>query len=231
MKIRQLILSAAAMMVLGTGCIVEVSDRNAYETCTSGQICGSGTICQAATFTTQGGPANQCTVSCGAGSICPGINGQCVVNTSGIGQCFRTCTSTFECGSGSECRVPVGTAIQVCLPIAGTAVTPTPPAVYTGCSPAGAVCASNTTCLPTSYVRAGGVQGNTCTIACPSGDARMCPGYSQDPTRTECVAPNGNLAQAQCMRLCPNGESDCAPYLTHCAAVPMAAGTLAACVP
>jgi hypothetical protein len=241
MKIRQLILSTAAMMILGTGCVVEVSDRSAYESCSAGQACGGGTICQAAAISTNGGAANFCTVSCGAGGfVCPAFGSgsayapTCINSSTGIAQCYDTCASDFDCGVGTACRPVVGVPNQVCLPIGGAPINnPVPPAVYTGCAPAGATCASGTTCLPTSYIRSGGVQGNTCTIACPSGDARMCPGYTQDPTRTECVAPNGNVALAQCMRLCnpANGDADCTPYLTHCAAVPMVSGTLFACVP
>ncbi len=239
MKIRQLILSTAVMMSLGVGCIVEVSDTTAYESCTIGQSCGGGTLCQSAAITTNGGSANFCTVSCSTGFVCPAYGSgsaylpTCINSSTGIAQCYDTCASDLDCGTGTACRPVTGVPNRVCLPIGGVVTNPTPPAVYTGCAPAGAVCASSTTCLPTSYVRSGGTQGNTCTVACPSGDARMCPGYTQDPTRIECVAPMGNLAQAQCMRLCnpANGDQDCAAYLTHCAIVPMAAGTLYACVP
>lgn len=239
MKIRQLILSTAVMMSLATGCIVEVSDRSAYESCSAGQACGGGTTCTSATFTTTGGNANFCTAACNAATVCPAFGSgsaylpTCVINTAGVGQCYDTCASDLDCGLGVACRSVPGVTAQVCMPISTGTVTPTPPAIYTSCTPAGAVCQSGTTCRPASYTRPGAAQGNTCTIPCTSGNAAMCPGYAQDPTRIECVAPGGNIANAQCMRLCnpANGDADCAPFLTRCVAIPMAAGTLTACVP
>ena len=145
MKIRQLILSTAAMMILGTGCVVEVSDRSAYESCSAGQACGGGTICQAAAISTNGGAANFCTVSCGAGGfVCPAFGSgsayapTCINSSTGIAQCYDTCASDFDCGVGTACRPVVGVPNQVCLPIGGAPINnPVPPAVWGATAGAG----------------------------------------------------------------------------------------------
>jgi hypothetical protein len=242
MKIRELVLSMSVMMSIGAGCIVEVASRSAYEGCTAGQTCGGGTLCSTAGFTT-GGAGSFCTTTCSVSTVCPdfGTNSvylpTCVVNGStGLGQCYDTCASNLDCGVGTQCAVIPGTANQICVPIGtGTVTPPPPPAAYTSCTPAGGACGSGTTCAPAMFARSGAAQGNLCTISCTSGNAAMCPGYVPGAARqsVECVAPAGNPNLAQCMRLCnpANGNRDCAPYFTTCAAVAMAAGTINICVP
>lgn len=245
MEIRKLILSTVAMMALGAGCVVDVGPvnvRNAYEGCNAGQACGSGTLCTSASFTT-GGPGNLCTTTCSIGAACPdfGVNSAfaptCVVDgATGLGQCYDTCASNLDCGVGTQCALIPATPSQICVPI-GAGGTPAPPqaAPYTGCSPPGGACSNNTVCSVSMFTRAGAATGNLCTIACTSGNAAMCPGYQPGAAiqSVECVAPAGNPGAAQCMRLCnpANNNADCAPFLTTCAAVPMAAGVINVCVP
>lgn len=239
MHIRQIILSMSLVASLGTGCIVEVASRSAYEGCSGGQSCGGGTLCTSATFTSNGLQGNLCTLACNGPAQCPSLGTNsafaptCVINTAGVGQCYDTCGSNLDCGIGTQCATVPGTTAQVCVPVgSGTPVTPVLPPPYTGCTPAGATCANSTTCLPSSFMRTGAAQGNLCTISCTSGNAAMCPGYVAGAARqvVECVAPAGNVAAAQCMRLCTIGTNDC-PTGTTCSAVQMAAGTLTVCVP
>lgn len=225
------------------GSIPDASRPDAYEACTAGQSCGGGTLCASVDYTALGGAASLCTTTCSIGTQCPASGTTttslptCVVNGStGLGQCYATCASNFDCGARTQCaRIP-GTANQVCVPIGSGAVTQPPlPAAYTGCTPAGGACGSSTTCTPSTFTRAGAAQGNLCTIACASGNAAMCPGYNPGAAiqQVECVAPTGNPNAAQCMRLCDpaNADRDCAPFFTTCAAVQMTAGTLNVCVP
>jgi hypothetical protein len=109
------------------------------------------------------------------------------------------------------------------------------PLAYTNCSPNGGPCGSATVCSPSMFVRLGFPAGNLCTVACTSGNAAMCPGYvpSGGIQAVECVTPAGNPANPQCMRLCnpANGNRDCAPFFTTCAAVSISAGRIYVCVP
>lgn len=242
MKIRDLVLSMGLMAAFGGGCVVEVASRSAYEGCSAGQSCGGGTLCSSASFTT-GGVGYLCTTTCSIGTVCPdfGTNSAylptCVVNgATGLGQCYDTCATNFDCGVGTQCAVIPGTANQICVPIGtGGTVNPPLPAAYTACSNVSGACGSSTTCVPSMFTRAGAPQGNLCTIACTSGNAAMCPGYVPGAAiqSVECVAPMGNPNAAQCMRLCnpANANRDCAPYFSTCATVQMAAGPISVCVP
>ena len=241
MKIRDLFLSMSVMAAFGGGCVLEVATRNAYEGCSSGDSCGGGTSCAPATNSVNS-QAYLCTATCSLGTVCPAYGSgsifppTCVINgATGLGQCYDTCGSDADCGSGTTCRNAPGTPALICMPIgAGTPIQPTLLPAYTACSTAGA-CASGTSCMTSMFTRAGQATGNLCTIACTSGNAAMCPGYVPGAAiqSVECVAPAGNPSLAQCMRLCnlANGNRDCAPYQATCSAVAMAAGTLSVCVP
>ena len=243
MKIRNLVLSMSMMAAFGGGCVIDVSTRSAYEGCTAGDSCGGGTLCTGASYTSNGLAGNLCTTTCSIGAVCPdfGTNSAylptCVVNgATGLGQCYDTCASDLDCGTGTQCAAIPGTANRICVPV-GTGATTTPPlpVAYTNCSPAGGACGNATVCSPSMFARVGAPQGNLCTVACTSGNAAMCTGYVPGAAiqAVECVAPAGNPANAQCMRLCnpANQNRDCAPYFTTCSSVQMAAGMLSVCVP
>ncbi|MDB4928984.1 MAG: hypothetical protein JWM10_1468 [Myxococcaceae bacterium] len=215
----------------------------AYAACSAGQACAGGTTCAAASYTSNGLGANLCTTSCAIGAECPAFGSgsaylpTCVVNgATGAGQCYDTCATNTECGAGTNCAVIPGTDNRICVPVgAGGPVTQPLPPAYSSCTPAGGTCQSGTTCVTSAFTRAGAAAGNLCTVACTSGNAAMCPGYVVGAAvqAVECVAPMGNPAAAQCLRLCnpANGNADCAPYFTQCAVIQMAAGPLNACVP
>ena len=108
MKIRNLVLSMSMMAAFGGGCVIDVSTRSAYEGCTAGDSCGGGTLCTGASYTSNGLAGNLCTTTCSIGAVCPdfGTNSAylptCVVNgATGLGQCYDTCASNFDCGTGT----------------------------------------------------------------------------------------------------------------------------------
>ena len=103
---------------------------------------------------------------------------------------------------------------------------------YQRCDPAVDVCAAGTTCIASVAQVAGKNRGVSCTVTCPSGNASSCPGYVPGAAtqRVECANFTGNLAQAQCFRLCTT-QNDCASDNTTCTAFMMPTGQIRVCVP
>ncbi len=110
-----------------------------------------------------------------------------------------------------------------------TADSSAPPArsVYAKCV-AGEMCTMGAACLAATVAVAGMPQGCQCTALCPTGAAASCPGYVAG--RVECIVIGGNLAGAQCYRLC-NSTNDCTPFNTTCTQIMMPAGPIRICVP
>ena len=233
MKIRELGLAFAMVAAATSGCIVNVSAKNAYEGCSTGDTCAGGTVCTTASFTATGGVGALCTTTCTVGSVCPNYYTNsaylptCVVNGStGIGQCYDTCATNIDCQAGTQCAMIAGTPSRICVPI-GTGTGPTATAAYAACAPGGSVCTTGSTCQNALFMRAGVSSGYLCTATCTPGVDSTCPGWVAGAVT--CVAPQG-ASVGQCMRTC-NAEADCAGYATHCAQAATATRTLNICIP
>lgn len=83
-------------------------------------------------------------------------------------------------------------------------------------------------CLASSVQVAGMPEGSHCSALCPTGAANTCPGYVAG--QVECIAVDGNVARAQCFRLCQS-TNDCAPLNTTCTQIMQPAGPIRVCAP
>lgn len=197
MKLRDLFLTVGLLGVYGAGCVIEVA-RSPYEPCNAGDACSSGTVCQAATVTTNGSPANVCTVSCTPGSSCPtttsGLLGLCVL-TGSRGQCMANCRSDADCSAfSSRCVTAPGSTALVCAPIgSGTAA----------CGASGQTCCSGNTCGSGLSCVSG-----TCQVPC-GASGQACCGGSTCGTGLSCVS---NVCQAL-----PVPYQTCTPVGAQCA--------------
>lgn len=200
----------AAVLVLGTGCIVNVSSRaQPYDRCSSGEVCGGGTTCQSANLAVTGMTAGaHCTTSCAASGTCPidpsGANGICVI-TSGNSQCFRSCArGPADCDPGFTCATPTGTSEAVCVPN-GTGGTPPP------CGGVGQACCADGTC-------SGGAVCNGTTCVAPPGPYEGCaPLGATCGGGTVCAAPR--IANPGTTGFC---TLDCSGSAAECPASPIA---------
>lgn len=89
-------------------------------------------------------------------------------------------------------------------------------------------CAAGTMCIQSSVQVPNTAQGSHCSTLCPTGAANTCPGYVAG--QVECIALNGNVAQAQCFRLCQS-TNDCALFNTTCTQITLPAGPIRVCAP
>ena len=186
-------------------CVVSATSGTGlcYDTCVSNADCGIGTRCARIS-----GTANNICVPIGTGTAACGASGQ-------------ACCAGNACLAGLSCNA--GTC--------GAAATPNRTA-YQKCDAATDVCASGTTCVASIAQVSGKSRGTSCTATCPSGNAMSCPGYVPGAaTQTvECVNFTGNIAQAQCFRLCTS-QNDCVNDNTTCTAFMMPTGQIRVCVP
>lgn len=202
-----------------------------FRTCIGGTSCPSGTVCAVST-TIQGTAVQTCIPNTSAVPTCGGAGLACCAG--------NTCTGGLACVNGT-CATPVpvcGGSGQPCC--AGNVCTGGLACVNNTCAPAtparqfyakcvaGDTCSAGTTCIQASVQVAGMAQGSHCSTLCPSGAANTCPGYVAG--QVECIAINGNLAQAQCFRLCQS-TNDCAPFNTTCTQIMMPAGPIRVCAP
>jgi len=208
--------------------------------CTAG--CTSGAQCPASSFFATYLPT--CVVSASTGQ----------------GLCYDTCVSDADCGGGTRCaRIP-GTANNICVPPgSGATCGATGQACCAGnaCSPglactggvcaavtanrqpyqkcdvgAGDTCGGGTACVPSIAQVSGKTRGSACTVGCPSGQPTGCPGYvAGSATQTvACANLTGNVAEAQCFRLCAT-QNDCVDFNTTCTAFTTTTGEARLCVP
>lgn len=194
------------MSALGAGCVVSVdtaptgTSRGAYESCVSGNICLGGTSCVAANYTVAGtGAANLCTTSCTPTIACPdssftsGFAPTCILGAGGVGQCYDTCASDADCGTGTRCGVaPTTPPVQICVPIGnGTPTGPTTVGRFQACDGSTRVCGAGSTCQPANVTPR---MGNLCTVACT--DASPC-----TDAMSACIGAAGTT-QGQCLMSC-----------------------------
>jgi hypothetical protein len=216
---------------LAPTCVISASAGvgQCYDTCNSDADCGfgSGTRCSniAGTLVNICAPIGSGT-SCGgsgqaccAGNLCSGglacVGGTCATAPPPCGASGQACCTGNMCGTGLAC------VNNVCA-----AATPARP-FYAKCV-AGDACSTGTTCIQSSVQVAGMAQGSHCSTLCPTGAANTCPGYVAG--QVECIAIGGNVAQAQCFRLCQS-TNDCTMFNTTCTQIMMPAGPIRVCAP
>jgi hypothetical protein len=194
----------------GTGlaptCVVSASTGQGlcYDTCLTDTDCGGNTRCARIP-----GTANNICVPIGSG-VAPtcGAPGQacCAGNACAAG---LTCT-TSGCAAVTANRQP-----------------------YQKCDVgAGDVCGGGTQCFPSIAQVAGKTRGSACTAGCPGGQPTVCPGFipGSAAQNVACANLTGNLAEAQCFRLC-NTQNDCVDFNTTCTAFMTTTGMARLCVP
>lgn len=173
-NLRNVLVFVGILGALGTGCVIDVSSRGAYDSCSAGDTCSFGTICQASGVVVSGrAQGSLCTETCTPGiSTCSagGETGVCVLTSAGTSQCFRSCSGpgSVLCGSGASCVAAGSSAtgsLYVCVPTPGTGTTVTCGASGQSCC-AGSVCNSGLACGT----------GNICGTPCGLSGQSCCPG-------------------------------------------------------
>ncbi len=176
MSFRSVVMGLGVLAAFGSGCVVEVV-HGPYEACKAGEACSNGTVCLSASYTSNGSPANYCSVNCTRGEQCPSspygsaYAPTCVVSASaGTGLCYDSCVSNFDCGTGTQCSLVPGTgvgtvpAVRICAPV-GTGTT--------ACGASGQTCCAGNTCISGLACNAG-VCG--APVACGAAGQACCAG-------------------------------------------------------
>lgn len=148
-NLRNVVVGLSMAMIFASGCVVEIV-RGPYEGCKSGEACSNGTTCLPASYTSNGSPANFCSLSCTATEQCPlspygsGYAPTCVVSASAGGLCYDGCTRDTDCGPGTRCGSITGRDMNgqvvtafLCMPL-GTGTT--------ACGASGQACCASSLC-------------------------------------------------------------------------------------
>ncbi len=211
-------------------CVVSASAGQGlcYDTCASNVDCGTGTQCARIPGTT----ASIC-VPVGTGTVCGGQGQTCCAG--------QTCAAGLLCTAGScQTPPPCGGQGQACcagnvcnagLGCNGTTCAAANRQPYQKCDvTAGDVCGAGTVCIASTGQVSGKSRGSACTVVCGARGGSVCPGYAQNPNAVACLNLTGNVAEAQCFRLC-NTQTECADFNTTCTAFMAGGQMVRACVP
>ncbi len=219
-NLRNVVVGLSMAVIFASGCVVEIV-RGPYEGCQSGEACSNGSVCLPASYTSNGSPANFCSLSCTATEQCPlspygsGYAPTCVVSASaGGGLCYDGCVRDTDCGPGTRCGSITGRDMNgqpvtayLCMPL-GTGTT--------ACGGSGQACCASSLCgsglVCTAGVCAAAVTPNRTPY-------QKCSATDVCATGTQCLtsivaAGAAKAPGTSCTVACPSGlPSACPGYV------------------